>query len=162
MSKTEKPIAYMLYGFVCSGKTNYAKKIERDEGAVRFSPDEWMVKLFGVDPPADKSSEHYDTVLGIMEGYWTQLIRMNNDVILDFGFWNRSYRDAVRKQVKECGGIPKLLSFSIPEDLAWKRCEKRNQHLRGEFLIIKDTFLLLRELFHPLGDDEDHVEIQKT
>ena len=121
-----------------------------------------MVKLFGVNPPADTFSEHYDTVLGIMEGYWTQLIRMNIDVILDFGFWNRSYRDAVRKQIKECGGIPKLLSFSIPEDIAWKRCEKRNQRFRGDFLITRETFPVLRERFQPLGDDEDYMEIQKT
>ncbi len=162
MSKTEKPIAYLLYGFVCSGKTTYAIKLERDEGAARFSPDEWMVKLFGVDPPADKFSEHYDTILGIMESYWSQLIRMNIDVILDFGFWNRSYRDDTRKKVKECGGIPKLLSFSIPEDIARERCEKRNQRLRGDFLIIKETFHVLRDRFQPLGDDEDYMEIQKT
>ena len=162
MTNPEMPIAYMLYGFVCAGKTTYACKLERERKAVRFSPDEWMVKLFGVNPPADKVSEHYDTVLGIMEGYWTQLIRMKIDVILDFGFWNRSYRDAVRKQVKECGGIPKLLSFSIPEEIARKRCEKRNQHLQGDLLIIKDTFHVLREQFQALGDDDDYMEIQKT
>ncbi len=158
----EKPIAYMLYGFVCSGKTTYAKKIERDVEAVRFTPDEWMVKLYGVNPPAEAFSENYDSVLEIMEQYWTQLLHMKIDVILDFGFWNRGYRDAVRKQVKECDGIPKLLSFSIPEDIARKRCEKRNQHLRGDFLIIKETFHVLRDRFQPLGKDEDYIEIQKT
>ncbi len=152
----------MLYGFVCSGKTTFAKKIERDEGAVCFSPDEWMVKLFGVDPPADTFSEHYDSVLAIAENYWTQLLLMRIDVILDFGFWNRSYRDDTRNKVKECGGIPKLLSFSIPEDIAQKRCEKRNQHLRGDFLICNETFDVLKKRFEPLGKDEDYIEIQKT
>ena len=79
----EKPIAYMLYGFVCSGKTTYAKKIERDVEAVRFTPDEWMVKLYGVNPPAEAFSENYDSVLEIMEQYWTQLLHMKIDVILD-------------------------------------------------------------------------------
>ncbi len=162
MPEEEKPIAYMLYGFVCAGKTTYACKLEREKKAVRFSPDEWMVKLFGVNPPAEKFSEYYDSVLGIMEGYWNQLILMQIDVVLDFGFWNRSYRDTVRKKVKECGGIPKLLSFSISEDSARERCEKRNQRLRGDFLIINETFDVLKERFQLLGEDEDYMEIQMT
>jgi len=162
MAKPEKPIAHMLYGFVCAGKTTYACKLERERKAVRFSPDEWMVKLFGVNPPADKFSEHYDTVLGIMEGYWTQLIRVNIDVILDFGFWNRSYRDAIREQVIKSGGIPKLFSFTLTEETARARCEERNQRLEGDFLISAETFDVLKERFQPLGYDEEFLEIQET
>ena len=152
----------MLHGFVCSGKTTYAKKIERDEGAVRFTPDEWMVKLFGVDPPADNFSANYDSVLALMVHYWTQLLRMNIDVILDFGFWNRNYRDAIRDEVNKSGGIPKLYLFAIPEETARERCEKRNQSLEEDFLICSETFDVLKTRFQPLGDDEDYMEIQET
>ena len=158
----EKPIAYMLHGFVCSGKTTYAKKLERDEEAVRFTPDEWMVQLFGVNPPAEGFSEYYDSVLALMERNWTKLLRLKNDVILDFGFWNRSYRDTIREKVNKSGGIPKLYSFAISEETARERCEKRNQRLQGAFLICKETFDVLKERFQPLGNDEDFMEIQET
>ena len=162
MSKNETPIAYMLYGFVCSGKTTYAKKLEQNKGAICFSPDEWMVRLYGVNPPVEKFSENYDSVLEIIEGYWTLLLRLNVDVVLDYGFWNREYRDYVRKKVKESGGTPKLLSFAIPEKTALTRCEERNKNLQEDFLIIKETFDEMKGRFQSLGEDEDFIAIYES
>jgi predicted kinase len=43
-----------VFGFLGSGKTTLAKRLELQHSAVRFTPDEWMARLFGEDPPADR------------------------------------------------------------------------------------------------------------
>jgi DNA polymerase III delta prime subunit len=47
------PTAHLVHGFPGVGKTTFAKQLERRLLAVRFSHDEWMVRFFGIDPPAD-------------------------------------------------------------------------------------------------------------
>jgi hypothetical protein len=43
--------AHLLFGFLGSGKTTLAKELEERHRAMRFTPDEWMARLFGEDPP---------------------------------------------------------------------------------------------------------------
>lgn len=52
-SSSTKPVAHIVIGFIGSGKTTFARKLERETGAVRFTKDEWMVRLFGNTPPKD-------------------------------------------------------------------------------------------------------------
>lgn len=47
MKQTNKPIAHLICGFIGSGKTTFARKLEKETGAARFTKDEWMVRLFG-------------------------------------------------------------------------------------------------------------------
>ena len=54
---TEKPTLYLMVGLPGSGKTTRAKELEQEARAVRFTPDEWHIFLFGDDfgdnsPPA--------------------------------------------------------------------------------------------------------------
>ncbi|TNC16089.1 hypothetical protein FF100_02150 [Methylobacterium terricola] len=51
------PTAHLLFGFLGSGKTTLARDLEQRHRAVRFTPDVWMARLFGEDPPADSLSE---------------------------------------------------------------------------------------------------------
>lgn len=37
------PTVHMIHGFVGVGKTTFAKKLQQEVNAVRFSPDEWMI-----------------------------------------------------------------------------------------------------------------------
>jgi predicted kinase len=38
-----------MVGLPCSGKTTLAKKLEQQRSALRLTPDEWQVGLFGQD-----------------------------------------------------------------------------------------------------------------
>jgi len=44
-----KTTVHMLCGFICSGKTSFARKLEKDVEGVIFSIDQWMSELFGND-----------------------------------------------------------------------------------------------------------------
>ena len=41
---------HLIYGFVRAGKTTFARKLESEISAIRFTHDEWMVKLYGHNP----------------------------------------------------------------------------------------------------------------
>jgi predicted kinase len=44
-----------MVGLPCSGKTTLAKKLEHERSALRLTPDEWQLGLFGQDA---KEPEH--------------------------------------------------------------------------------------------------------
>jgi hypothetical protein len=48
------PSAHLIYGYLGAGKTTFARQLERDIPAIRFSHDEWMVRLYGDDPPIEQ------------------------------------------------------------------------------------------------------------
>ena len=40
---------HLMVGLPCSGKTTLAKKLEQERSALRLTPDEWQIALFGQD-----------------------------------------------------------------------------------------------------------------
>ena len=44
---TETPTLHLTVGLPGVGKTTLARKIAHEDNAVRFTPDEWMIPLFG-------------------------------------------------------------------------------------------------------------------
>jgi len=48
---------HLIVGFLCSGKTTFAKKLEQELPALRLTPDEWHLRLFGNDV---ENTEHND------------------------------------------------------------------------------------------------------
>ena len=40
MQEDKKPVAHIVIGFIGSGKTTFARKLEKETGAVRFTKDQ--------------------------------------------------------------------------------------------------------------------------
>src|SRR4028119_2022154 len=95
--------AHLLFGYLGSGKTTFAKRLEVEHGAVRFTPDEWMARLFGDDPPEESFTEKAEAILELLEPLWTRCLSLGVDVVLDYGFWSRKERDEVRAGVARLG-----------------------------------------------------------
>jgi predicted kinase len=47
-----------MVGLPCSGKTTLAHKLEREQSALRLTPDEWQIDLFGQDAEEWYSSKY--------------------------------------------------------------------------------------------------------
>ncbi len=150
----------MIYGYLGSGKTSYAKKLELETGAIRFSPDEWMTQLFGDDPEESTFAERSSKVEALMENLWVQVLAKGIDIVLDTGFWSRSSRDRAREKIESLRAIPRLYFIKTSEDTMWKRCESRNQNLNGSLYIARNTFEVLKTRFEPLGKDESFILIE--
>ena len=156
---TLKPKAFLIHGFLGAGKTTFAKRLERDEKAIRFTQDEWMSHLYGDDPPVERFQDYKGSVSRVMEGVWTRCLDLGMNVVLDSGLWSREERDQTRALVARHGGEAVIYRLNCAEDIARKRIEQRNQALAGSLYIARNTFEVLKPRFEPLGQDEPRIEI---
>ncbi|MGI5959699.1 MAG: AAA family ATPase [Massiliimalia sp.] len=92
---------HLMVGLPCSGKTTLAIQLEQTENAIRFTPDQWQLLLFGQDFPSKEHDQRHSTIEQIMWQTARRLLEKNVSVILDFGFWGKDERDYFRSQAKE-------------------------------------------------------------
>jgi predicted kinase len=154
----QAPKAFMLHGFIGSGKTTLARQLEQRFGALRFTHDEWMRQLYGQDPPADDFQDHANRIHAVMEAMWTRCLDIGTSVILDFGFWSRLERHRVASLVTAHGGEPSLYRVSCSEAAARSRIQKRNIEMSDGLYIAPETFDVLKARFEALDPDEDRIE----
>ncbi len=119
--------AHLLFGYLGSGKTTLARKLEHRHRAIRFTPDEWMTRLFGEDPPATIFQDKLSAVVDLMEPMWGRCLALGLDVVLDYGFWRRAERDSVRRLIHSLGARALLYRMECSEDEARRRIAIRNE-----------------------------------
>jgi predicted kinase len=150
--------AHLLFGYLGSGKTTFAKRLEVERGAVRFTPDEWMAHLFGDDPPEESLPEKAEAILELLEPLWTRCLSLGLDVVLDYGFWRRRERDEVRLVVERLGASACLYRLRCPDDEARMRINARNHANDRSLYIAPAAYDALRHRFEPLDGDEACLE----
>ncbi|AFY92716.1 AAA family ATPase [Chamaesiphon minutus] len=149
---------HLLHGFTGAGKTTFARKLERELSALRFTPDEWIVQLYGHNPPEENFLEYYNRVTDLIWQLTMQVLQSDRDVILDFGFWSRSARDEARSKAQVAGANVKLYSISCSEEIMHKRVLKRSAQLpTGALLIDENAIELFKASFESLDEDESHT-----
>lgn len=154
-------VAHLIHGFVGSGKTTYATKLERELPALRFSIDEWITQLYGQNPPGEKFDEYHRRVTSLIWQVATQALRLDQDVILDFGFWSRSSRDDARDRTREVGAESILHSVVCSNDVMKARTLARTAKMPEGSLYIDETMLEeLRVRFEPVSTDEPHIVVR--
>lgn len=149
--------AHLLHGYLGAGKTTLARRLERENNAIGFTPDAWMARLFGEDPPAEIFQEKVSAILELLEPLWIRCLALGVDVVLDYGFWSRCERDHTRQVVEDLGARAVLYHLTCDEQEARSRVERRNG-TGASLYIAPATFDLLRHRFEPLDADEERVE----
>jgi len=151
------PTAHLMFGFLGAGKTTLAKELERRRRAVRFTPDEWMARLFGDDPPADTFADRAEAIAELLQPIWVRCLTLGLDVVLDYGFWSRVERDRVRGIVRDAGATAMLWAVYCPDGKARRRIALRNRSARRSLYVAPATFDLLKSRFEPLEPDEPYA-----
>jgi predicted kinase len=99
----------LIVGVIGAGKTTHAKELAASTGAVRFTPDDWMVPLFNHSDPKGMRD--------VMEGrlIWTatEVLRSGGSVILDFGFWGREERASLAWLASTVGAVTRTVYLPI-------------------------------------------------
>jgi predicted kinase len=117
------PRLIIVCGLPGSGKTIHAKQIERTLRAVRFSPDEWMTSL-------EIGLWDGETRQRIERLQWTlaeDILTLGHNVVIEWGTWARSERDALRAGARALGAAVELHFLDPPVDVLWERICRRNR-----------------------------------
>lgn len=155
---------HALHGFLGSGKTTLARRLEARHGALRFSPDEWTHALLGADPPEALYRPALAALLSLFQAQWVRAAQQGVDVVLDYGFWSRRQRDALRAVCTREGLPLRLYRLHLPDEVLWARVEARNAQVSagqeaGSVWINPWDFQAFGAHFEPLGPDEPCVNV---
>src|SRR5674476_1311039 len=85
-------IVYLIVGLPGAGKTTHAMELEISASALRLTPDEWQIVLFGDQNPPDKR----DIVEGKLVQLGMRAAGLGINVVFDFGLWGKDERSALR------------------------------------------------------------------
>lgn len=152
---------HLIHGFVGVGKTTYARQLEKDTAAIRFTHDEWMVRLYGHNPPEDAFADYDSRVAAVIWDVTIKLLALGTDVILDFGFWSRAARDEARAIAQAAQAEVKLHFITCSEEVMRERVATRNSNLPADSLWIDEhAFEAFKQRYEALGADEPHMLIR--
>jgi predicted kinase len=150
-----------MVGLPCSGKTTKAKELENELQAIRLTPDEWQVNLFGhdtLDPDHDKRHSLIEDMLWQIAA---RALSLGTNIILDFGFWAKEERDDYRSRAREIGARSEVIFMDIEAEELMKRVRMRNEELTNTIAYIPEDLMIGWIRFFQKPDAEELVPREK-
>ena len=119
----DTPVAtlFLVVGLPGAGKTMRAKNLAAEHAALRLTPNEWMISLFGDPQPAGKRD--------LLEGHLISLaldaLRLGTSVVLDFGLWGRDERASLRWLARSAGASCEVVYLPVDRRTQLERIRHR-------------------------------------
>lgn len=124
-SASDQPVVHLVCGLPASGKTTHARKLAEERGAVRFTLDEWMLRLYGLSYDDPVYAEHGETCQQLIWDVALQVLSLGRDVILDWNHWSRERRARWRDRAAADGFRVELHFLDVSAETAIKRAQLR-------------------------------------
>jgi len=149
---------HMLCGMISSGKSTHAKRLQAATDGVIFSPDDWMLALYGASFPVERFQEHGDSVKSQIWDVAQSFLVRGIDVVLDFSLWQKAERDDWRVRAEAVGATVQLYYLKCSAEVMLQRLRDRNARvelgLEKHFLVTEATFERWIGLLEPPGPEE--------
>jgi predicted kinase len=129
---------HLMVGLPCSGKTMLARKLERELPALRLTPDEWQIRLFGQDAEEPEHDARHSLIEAMLWNIASRALELGTNVILDFGFWAREEREDYRSRAKQLGASSEVHYLDVSEDELLRRLGERNSRPSQESFLISE------------------------
>ena len=130
---------YLMVGLPCSGKTTRAKELENEVSALRLTPDEWHVNLFGHDTYGTYDPDHdrrHSVIEFLLWQVAARALSLGTNIILDFGFWAQEERDDFRLRAQKLGARSEIVFMDVDEEELMQRVKARNENLTNTIHIL--------------------------
>ena len=132
-----------MVGLPFSGKTTLARRLEQEYSALRLTPDEWQVRLFGQDATEPEHDARHSLIEAMLWNIASRALELGTNVILDFGFWAREEREDYRLRARQLGASSEVHFLDVPEEELMRRLEERNSQPS------QDCFYISAEMMKP-------------
>ncbi len=153
MNSESRPIVFLLCGLPGSGKTTYAKELEKI-GVIRLSLDEELFKLFGRQFSPDQYTELEAKTKRYLLEQLDVCLNDHKSVVLDWGFWRKDEREEIKTFVSNKGGKAKLVYFKRSLDVFAKGIENRNLYDNHK-ITIEMLKKFVTQFEEPRGENEE-------
>jgi predicted kinase len=111
----------IVCGLPGSGKTTLAKALEEKLRAIRFCPDEWLDAL-----AINLWDEAMRAKIEALQWKLSQeLLALGTTIIIEWGTWGRSERDALRLAARSLGAAVELHYLSASPEVLLERIQRR-------------------------------------
>ncbi|MEV6326329.1 ATP-binding protein [Streptomyces sp. NPDC051909] len=144
---------FLMVGLPGAGKTTEARRLADEHGALRLTPDEWMLPLFGTAEADGKR----DVLEGRMLWLALEAVKLGTDVVVDFGCWSRDERSAIRWLAEAEGAAFRMVYLSVDPATQRARIARRQESTpEGTFPMTEADLAQWRAYF----EEPDPVEAE--
>jgi predicted kinase len=145
---------HLMVGLPCSGKTTLARALEEKYSALRLTPDEWQVRLFGQDATDPQHDARHSVIEALQWEVAERALALGTNVILDFGFWAREEREDFRSRAKQLRASSEVHFLDVSSDELLRRLAQRNGQPGLAFHIPKEMMESWIAFFQKPDQDE--------
>ena len=132
-------VVYLIVGLPGAGKTTHAKELETSASALRLTPDESQIVLFGDQNPPEKR----DLVEGKLVELGMRAAELGINVVFDFGFWGKDERSALRWIAGTVGARSHVVYLPIDHEEQRRRVTNRFASTPDQTFHMSDVELCL-------------------
>jgi predicted kinase len=145
---------HVLCGLPGSGKSTFAQGLIQERSAIRFANDDWMLALFGRNPPESEFRVVFAKIEMLQWRLAADLLRRGLDVIWDYGVWSRSDRLDLYRRCSETGAAFVLYEIVCDFETAVRRVTERGSSEEPNLLINRSAMEQFRTRFEAPSSTE--------